>query len=80
MDDGDNSKNSLRYNIQSFDCDEQELIKKILKKKYNINANLNKDRDNYRLRVDLESTPRLIRIIQPFVIPSMKYKICPRND
>ncbi|MEA3463665.1 MAG: LAGLIDADG endonuclease [Patescibacteria group bacterium] len=80
MDDGDNSKNSLRYNIQSFNRNEQELIKRILKRKYDINANLNKDRNNYRLRVDLESTQRLIRIIQPFIIPSIKYKICPRND
>ena len=80
MDDGDNSKDSLRYNVQSFNRNEQELIKKTLKKKYNINANLNKDRNNYRLRVDLRSTAKLIRIIKPFIIPSMKYKICPRND
>ncbi len=75
MDDGDNDKNSIRYNTQSFSLKEQEILKRLLKEKYQLQANLNKDRNSYRLRVNKESKAKLIKLISPFIIPSMKYKI-----
>ena len=75
MDDGDNDKDSIRYNIQSFSLNEQKALKQLLKKKYQLNSNLNKDRNSYRLRVDKASKVKLIKLINPFIIPSMRYKI-----
>ncbi len=75
MDDGDNDKNSIRYNIQSFSYREQRMLIELLKKKYQLKSNLNKDRNSYRLRVNKESKTKLIKLISPFIIHSMKYKI-----
>lgn len=75
MDDGDNDKNSIRYNTQCFSLEEQKALKQILQEKYQLRANLNKDKDSYRLRVYKESKPKLIKLIDQFIIPSMKYKI-----
>ena len=46
-----------------------------MKEKYQLHANINKDRNSYRLRVNKASKVRLIELINPFIIPSMKYKI-----
>jgi len=75
MDDGDNDKDSIRYNTQSFSYEEQNTLKELLKEKYQIESNLNKDRNNYRLRVKKSSKSKLIELIDPFIISSMKYKI-----
>ncbi len=75
MDDGDNDKDSIRYNTQSFSYKEQKTLKELLKKKYQLESNLNKDRNNYRLRVKKSSKAKLIELIDSFIISSMKYKI-----
>jgi len=75
MDDGDNDKDSIRYNTQSFSYKEQNILKELLKKKYQLESNLNKDRNSYRLRVKKSSKIKLIKLINPFIISSMKYKI-----
>ncbi len=75
MDDGDSDKDSVRYNVQSFTRKEQVMLKNLLRRKYELRANLNKDRNNYRLRVFKASKAELIRLIRPFVISSMGYKI-----
>jgi len=75
MDDGDNDKDSIRYNIQCFTRKEQELLKQLLKEKYQLHTALNKDRNSYRLRVNKASKTKLIELISPFIIPSMRYKI-----
>ena len=75
MDDGDNDRDSIRYNIQCFSWKEQKVLKKLLEKKYQLESNLNKDRNNYRLRVKKSSKVKLIKLISPFIIPSMEYKI-----
>jgi len=80
MDDGDNDKDSIRYNTQSFSYKDQKSLIKLLKEKYQLESNLNKDRNNYRLRIKKSSKNKLIKLINPFIISSMKYKICPRND
>jgi hypothetical protein len=77
MDDGDIDRYSIRYNIQCFSHKEQETLKQLLEDKYQLGATLNKDRNSYRLRIKKESTLELIRLIYPFIIPSMRYKIVP---
>jgi hypothetical protein len=75
MDDGDINRHSMRYNIQCFSRKEQEILKQLLKDKYQLRATLNKDRSSYRLRIGKESASKLIKLIYPFIIPSMRYKI-----
>lgn len=75
MDDGDNDGSSVRYNIQSFTRKEQEILMDLLREKYGLRSNLNEDRDNYRLRVFKASKAKLIKLISPFIVSSMRYKI-----
>ncbi len=75
MDDGDNDKDSIRYNIQCFSRKEQEMLKYLLEEKYQLQSALNKDRNRYRLRINKASKVKLIELIRPFIIPSMRFKI-----
>lgn len=80
MDDGCNDRNILIYNSHGFTYLEQKRLIKALQSKYGIKATLNKDRNDYRIRIRKESIPRLITLIDPYIISSMRYKICPRRD
>ncbi|PIV17910.1 MAG: hypothetical protein COS42_02935 [Flavobacteriales bacterium CG03_land_8_20_14_0_80_35_15] len=77
MDDGCNSAGSLIYNTHSFSYKNQQKLIEILDIKFGIKARLNKDRKNYRIRIMKCSMNRLIKMIKPFIVPSMMYKIVP---
>lgn len=76
MDDGCNDSNTLIYNTHAFSYSEQKQLIEVLARKYGIKAGLNKDRNDYRIRIRKESMPRLITLIESYIIPSMKHKIC----
>lgn len=75
MDDGAKDKGQLRLNTQSFSRQENERLIRVLKAKLGIVANLNRDKDRFRLRVQAVSMPRVRRITVPHIIPSMQYKL-----
>lgn len=80
MDDGTNelgTSKCVKINSQSFDCKEHKIICHILKKKFNLDANVNKDRQYFRIRFYQKSMPRLIKIVKPYILPSMLYKFSP---
>ena len=73
MDDGSKSYKSCYFNTQEFDLESQNnLIKALARLK--IGAKLNKDKQYFRIRVLTSSAPRLINMIRPYVIESMRYK------
>ena len=80
MDDGCNFKNSLVLNTQSFSLKEQKVLINVLEKKYQLEATINKDRKNYRLRINKENSKRFKEIVKSYIIPFMKHKIVTRND
>lgn len=80
MDDGTNElgkTRSLRINTQSFTLPEQKRLQRILRANFGITTTLNRDKQYYRLRVAKDSMEALRKIVAPYVIPEMLYKISP---
>ena len=75
MDDGCKSRSSYYLNTQQFSMEDQLRLLAMLKKQFDLDATLNKDKIYYRIRINTESSKRFKEIIKPFVIPSMRYKL-----
>ena len=54
-------------------------IQRTLKAKFGIGCNIQKEKGMFRLWIKSESMPNLQRLVRPYFIPSMLYKL-PRND
>ena len=80
MDDGSNTKESYTISTHCFSI--QELrITDFFKRKYGIAATIVKDRSKFKIAIRRHEYKKLNTIIEPYIIPSMIYKICnPRND
>ncbi len=75
MDDGSKSRKYDMYlNTQQFSLEEQKRLLHALRKK-GLKARLNKDKKYYRIRFLKESVGRLNEIIEPHIVPSMRYKL-----
>lgn len=79
-DDGCLAGNYAILNTQCFTIPEQTILQKWFRKKFSIEATLNKDRLTYRLRMSRKDTEKFQSIIRPYVPESMHYKLTPRND
>ena len=75
MDDGAADGKQVRLNTQSFSLEENEALLSLLRAKLGIEANLNRDKGGYRLRIANASMERLRVLIKPHMIPSMLYKL-----
>jgi hypothetical protein len=75
MDDGAADRNQLRVNTQGFSRDENLMLALFLHAKFGITAQLNKDKDRYRLRIAAKSVKRFVALAAPYVIPDMRYKL-----
>jgi LAGLIDADG DNA endonuclease family len=75
MDDGAADRRQVRLNAQSFSLDENLGLAEFLHAKFGIAAQLNKDKNRYRLRISAKSTARFVDLVAPHVIPSMQYKL-----
>ncbi len=75
MDDGSKSRDSDVYlNTQQFSVNEQKIL--IFKlRELGISARMNKDKKYYRIRILKESIADFMKVINPFIIPSMQYKL-----
>ena len=75
MDDGAVDRKQLRLNTQSFSLSESEALASLLRAKLGIETHLNRDKDRYRLRITAVSIGRLKSLVEPYLIPSMLYKL-----
>lgn len=83
MDDGsvcDNSKNTYHVKLctESFGQEENELLVTLLKDKFDIESGIcfaNSNRDVPRIYIRSSSQEKFFRLISPYIIPSMEYKI-----
>ncbi|OGL67087.1 hypothetical protein A3B21_00070 [Candidatus Uhrbacteria bacterium RIFCSPLOWO2_01_FULL_47_24] len=78
MDDGSIKSKHHRtvfLNTQGFDLQSMERLQSALLKKFGIKTNTRKDRDGMQLYVIGETIERFLTLIEPFVIPSMRYKL-----
>ena len=81
MDDGSNTKESYTISTHCFLMQDQRRIIYFLKSNYGILATTIKDRDKFKIAIGRHEYKKFNDIIEPFIIPSMIYKICnPRND
>lgn len=81
MDDGSNTNESYTISTHNFSIKDQERIVEFLKKRFNIAATITKDRSKFKLGIGRHEYKKLNSVIEPYIIPSMIYKICnPRND
>ena len=74
---GCNTGDSLILYTQNYSMSEHLKLQKVFQEKFNISSTINKDRDEFRLRFNGENSTKLIKIITPDIIPSMRYKIVP---
>ena len=75
MDDGSKCRESDVYlNTQQFDSKDQEKCMKMLSD-LGIKSSMNKDKIYKRIRIIKNSIPAFFKIITPYIIPSMHYKL-----
>ena len=79
MDDGSRDKGCVRISTHNFSYPDQLKLRKTLKAKFGIKSNILKAKDKFWLWIRSESIPNLVRLVKPYFIPSMLYKL-PRND
>jgi hypothetical protein len=75
MDDGSRSYRAVYFNTQQFDLADQVRLIEILDRQFSIVARLNRDKSYYRLRVAVDSVPRLRSLVSAYVRPELAYKI-----
>ena len=76
MDDGSYSRSAIDISTYSFTLKEIRKLLKIIKDKFSTQGKFFKDRDKgYRTYFSVSETQKLIKVIKPYIIDSMKYKI-----
>jgi ubiquinol-cytochrome c reductase cytochrome b subunit len=79
MDDGTKVSSGLRLCTNAFTYSECLLLVKVLYNNFLLKATIqlagNKSRDQYVIYIRAESMPLLREIVNPYIIPEMKYKI-----
>ena len=75
MDNGSKCGKDYYLNCQRFDRLSQKRLMEMLRKQYGILVSLNRDKEYYRIRIRRESQEKLKRLIEKYLIPSMKYKL-----
>lgn len=64
-----------KVNIQQFTIDEQKKLIFFLEDQFGLKSTLNKDRIYFRIRVRSESSKKMVKIIEKYVLPSFRYKL-----
>ena len=81
MDDGSNNGRNITLNTHSFSVFEQKVLQNFLLNKFGVLTTLVKDRSKYKIAIGSYEYSKFMKIVRPFVIPSMSYKVfSPRND
>jgi len=77
MNDGSKLKNSVRIGTNSFTIKEINFLCKVLYEKYNIIASPHSGGvgKGHSIYIKVDSIPTFIKLINPFLINSMKYKL-----
>lgn len=80
MDDGSYTRERIDISTYSFSLEEISLLRECFMENFDIQMRYHRDRDKgYRMYCNQRETRRLVKIIHPYIIPSMMYKIGFRN-
>ena len=75
MDDGSKSRSAIYLNTQQFSAEEQKKLIFILKDQFNLDSTLNRDEIYFRIRVRSESSKKMVKIIDKYILPDFRYKL-----
>ena len=76
MDDGNRSGRSINLSTYAFSLSEIKRIQKALKDRFCLESSFRPDRDKgYRMYFNVQNTKKLVKIIFPYILPSMYYKL-----
>jgi LAGLIDADG DNA endonuclease family len=75
MDDGCRSRNAVYLNTQQFDEQSQRVMLALLREQWGLDATLNRDKSYYRIRISVTATKRFARLIEPYLLPELRYKL-----
>jgi len=82
MDDGSiksKAHKALVIHTHGYSKSDLELIAKVLQKKFGLKVGLQKQYDKWRLYIFSESVDNFKKIILPYILPSMQYKLGNKN-
>ena len=80
MDDGSRCDTDIYFNSQQFSLEEQEKLVIELNKQFKVKSSLNRDKQYYRIRIKKESVSMFMKIISPYIIPSVKLSLTKQFD
>jgi hypothetical protein len=75
MDHGCRSRTAVYLNTQQFDRESQESLLRLLREQWGILGALNRDKQYHRIRLTVDGTTRLARLIDPFLLEEFRYKL-----
>lgn len=76
MDDGNKASKRINLSTYRFTRPEIKRLQEALKNKFRLKANFYRDRDKgYRMYFDVKNTEKLVKIIFPYILSSLKYKL-----
>jgi hypothetical protein len=64
MDDGSKSHHAVYFNTQQFDLESQQRMVHMLGAQLGLRGTLNRDKQYYRIRIAVDSIPRLRKLIE----------------
>ena len=79
MDDGSRDRGCVRISTHGFTYSDQAKLQKALKSKFGIKCSVQKAKDKFWLWIKSESIPKLVKLVLPYFISNLLYKL-PRND
>ena len=79
MDDGSRDKGCVRISTHNFNYSDQLKLQETLKTKFGIECSIQKAKDKFWLWIKSKSIANLVKLVKPYFIPNMLYKL-PRND
>ena len=74
MDDGSKSDNGFKINTKSFCFEENLLLQKTLKTKFNLQPSIQRHKDKFSLCFKTKQIFSLYSIVKPYILPCMRYK------
>ena len=75
MDDGSRSRNAVYLNTQQYDETSQLRLLRLLREQWGIEATLNRDKTYYRIRISVVGTKRFAELVEPYLLPELRYKL-----
>jgi hypothetical protein len=75
MEDGYKAGSGFYLNTHSYTFDEQIILKKALKSKFNLDTNIHKHGDQYKLYIVAKSMSAFKSIVLPYYSSSFLYKL-----